>query len=774
MTDDPTFLDSLIEAVERAARYNPEEYAPPSAVLWPDGAREWEPLLPIIAERLPVLTLGTYDPANRTGSSYWVRSMLAGVLADKLPDDQVPIVYLPGVAKQDLRAVEDCPQELQPIASLQYEGVLFTQTNGKDWSIRAFIESKDGGLGISVAGDRQTKDAAQRALLKLSAVPVETLRKQAPLRAAFFDALLNPDDALNLLTWLNDPEEFRKLSSLEEWDAFSSVCESKYGFGPDTDGQLKAAQSLGERMEPAWEIIWTRFVEAPANYPKLPGVLNRARPSKDAGLFARQDSWPQDNEAAEKLLRSRLLEVGGMMPAPARAEILQLNEPRAHGQRRQWVWATLGLSPLALALEPLAEIAKLTESALTGANTNECAQAYAERGWQADGAELRALALVDHPDDIAAVQAVVRAVYRPWLEETAKQFQSVVGEGGARYTPSPLPQLEKGTCLMFVDGLRMDLAQWLSEALIRRGMRTDVGWRLAALPTVTATAKPAVSPVAGNLKGGSDLSPSTAGGRTLDVTVLRTLLREADYQVLGPNDLLGDPNGLAWTEAGELDENGHTKGAGLVRQLDAQLREIERRIATLLDEGWSKVVVVTDHGFLLMPGGLPKVELAQHLAVTRKGRCARLQPLSVTDYQTVPWHWDEAVRVAMAPGIACFAAGKEYEHGGISPQECVTPVLTVSKTVGVGLGLAIDSVVWTGLRCRTNISGATEGFAVDLRKEPANPASSVAGGGRPLDADGKASLLVEDDGLLGENVYLVLLGPTGALVLQTEATVGET
>jgi hypothetical protein len=209
-----------------------------------------------------------------------------------------------------------------------------------------------------------------------------------------------------------------------------------------------------------------------------------------------------------------------------------------------------------------------------------------------------------------------------------------------------------------------------------------------------------------------------------------------------------------------------------VRQLDVQLREIERRIGTLLDEGWSKIVVVTDHGFLLMPGGLPKVELAQHLTVTRKGRCARLQPLSVTDYQTVPWHWDTSVRFAMAPGIACFEAGKEYEHGGLSPQECVTPVLTVSKPTRTGSAVSIDSAAWTGLRCRIAISGAIDGFTVDLRRQSANAASSVTGGGRPLDNEGRASLLVEDDALLGENVTLVLLSPTGALVLEAETTVG--
>ncbi|MDP2663722.1 MAG: BREX-1 system phosphatase PglZ type B, partial [Dehalococcoidia bacterium] len=348
-----------------------------------------------------------------------------------------------------------------------------------------------------------------------------------------------------------------------------------------------------------------------------------------------------------------------------------------HGQRRQWVWAKLGLAPLATALEPLARLARETERALTGLSTSEIAEAYTEWGWKADGDVLDALAQVEGAQNVEAIGSVIRAVYRPWIEKAATVFQSFVGEGRPdTYPIKPLPLQQVGTCLLYVDGLRMDIAQRLSKRLGQRGLNTEVGWRLTALPPITATARPAVTPVGQDLHGGPELSPATDAGTAVDVTVLRKLLKEtpAHYQVLGPNDLLGDPNGLAWAEAGDFDENGHTKGVGLVYQLDSELRLVEHRVGALLDEGWKRVVVVTDHGFLLMPGGLPKVQLPEHLVTVRKGRCARLKPFSVTEQQTVAWHWDENVRFAMAPGIACFEAGKEYEHGGLSPQECVTPV----------------------------------------------------------------------------------------------------
>jgi predicted ATP-dependent Lon-type protease len=40
------------------------------------------------------------------------------------------------------------------------------------------------------------------------------------------------------------------------------------------------------------------------------------------------------------------------------------------------------------------------------------------------------------------------------------------------------------------------------------------------------------------------------------------------------------------------------------------LEELRRKIDGLLAVGWKRVRVVTDHGWLLLPGGLPKIELS--------------------------------------------------------------------------------------------------------------------------------------------------------------------
>src|SRR3990172_1110418 len=82
-----TFRDALLEAMRRAGSYNRNDQAPPAAVLWTDKERQWEPLLPLLREQLPLLSLGPYKPAERTGPAYWLRCMIAGTLAeDRLPE----------------------------------------------------------------------------------------------------------------------------------------------------------------------------------------------------------------------------------------------------------------------------------------------------------------------------------------------------------------------------------------------------------------------------------------------------------------------------------------------------------------------------------------------------------------------------------------------------------------------------------------------------------------------------------------------------------------
>lgn len=783
MSQPSTLLDALGEALSQAGQYNKDDQAAPAAILWPDKERQWAPLRPELRLRLPLLTLGEYDAAERTGPAPYIRCMLGRTLPDdRFPDNVVPIVYLPGVSRQELRAIEECPRWLQPLAELQYSGVLWTHKNGRDWTVAAFLQAADGGLGIPVAADAATREALLRALRVLAREPLSHLRSEAPLRAPFLDALLNPDEVRRLLLWMNDPEGYRTSTGQAEWTAFCNLCQHKYSLNPQTDGELAAAERLGQGKG-SWAAVWQRFAEAPDAYPNLPELLRCARPGGKGGeqlaLFEKAtEYWPQDNQSVEAELREALLALKDRLPADSRAAIAKLEAK--HGVRRSWVWARLGQAPLAASLEHLAKLAQLTRNTLAGANLQALAAAYTAGGWEADAAVLDALAAVASAEDVAAVKAAILPLYRSWLEKSATAFQAAVLKETAAYKAPLLPAAagQSGSCIVFSDALRYDAAARLAARLQAAGFACTTRWTLAALPTVTSTAKPAISPVAGQFTGSpASLTPVVkATGAPVTAATLRKALAEAGYQVLAADEC-GDPSGRGWTEIGAIDQYGHGHGWKIAVHVRDELPILQERIVELLHAGWELVLVVTDHGWLMLPGGLPKVDLPQHLTVVRKGRCALMKPGAQGDQATVPWRWapaaaDATSAVAIAPGIACFEAGAEYEHGGLSPQECIVPVIEVTTTGLLMPAASIGQVTWKGLRCQIRLSGATAERRIDIRTKAADAGSSIVDKVKEAGPDGAASLLVPDEDRAGEAAFVVVLTPDGALAAQAHTTVG--
>ena len=488
-------------------------------------------------------------------------------------------------------------------------------------------------------------------------------------------------------------------------------------------------------------------------------------------LLDPSESWPQNNETEEASLRDALLRLSDLDSDAARRRILELEQ--SHVERRSWVWASLGSAPLAQAIEHLATMAKVADRMTWGTSVSEIVHSYAETGWVVDLAVLDALASVERLDDIKAVRLAVRTVYRPWLERIVEVFQDAVADSEADgYEAASPPEVAAGTYLLFVDGLRFDLAQRLGTVLKQKGIEVDVEPRLTALPSVTATAKPAVSPVASKLVGGEGFDTVVkANGSKVTAQLLRRVVGDAGFQVLGAEEL-GDIAGRAWSESGNIDAYGHEHGWRVAHHAAAELRGLADRIAGLLDHGWQKVVVVTDHGWLLMPGGLPKVELPEYLTETRKGRCARLKEGSQTDQQVVAWHWDDAVRIALAPGIHCYEAGKEYEHGGLSPQECVVPILTATGQASRAT-VSIGEVRWRRLRCNITVDGSLPGTLVDIRTKGGDPSTTLTAGGKEIGAEGEVSLLVEDADREDEAALVVIVGPDGTVLAQTSTIIGS-
>ena len=60
---------------------------------------------------------------------------------------------------------------------------------------------------------------------------------------------------------------------------------------------------------------------------------------------------------------------------------------------------------------------------------------------------------------------------------------------------------------------------------------------------------------------------------------------------------------------------------------------------------------MTDHGWLLLPEGLPKVEMPKYLVESRWTRCGTLEPGVKVDLPTALWYWNPEVQVALLTGV---------------------------------------------------------------------------------------------------------------------------
>ncbi len=172
-----TVLSAIVDSLRSACEYNRDDQAAPAVILWPDEEQQWEQLLPLLRERLThLLSLGAYDAAKKTGPAVWIRCMIARTLPEAdWTEKEIPVIYLPGVSRQELRAVAECPAPLMPLTELQYRGAFWSQANHKDWTVLAFLQASDGGLGLDVARDTATLDAMKTALQKLAETDVRDL-----------------------------------------------------------------------------------------------------------------------------------------------------------------------------------------------------------------------------------------------------------------------------------------------------------------------------------------------------------------------------------------------------------------------------------------------------------------------------------------------------------------------------------------------------------------------------------------------------------------------
>lgn len=187
-----TLVDALASALRGAATYRSLDETPPAAILWPDAAREWRSITPLLAQELPVVTFGDYREEASTGPASWIRCVVERAIPNAPADGELIVVYLPGVAAREIERITECALDVQRLAELQFRGCVWRQSNGDDWTVPAFVGNAPGGLGIELRVDVAT--AMLRALPVLATMRIEQLKEDAPWRAIDFQRLVERID----------------------------------------------------------------------------------------------------------------------------------------------------------------------------------------------------------------------------------------------------------------------------------------------------------------------------------------------------------------------------------------------------------------------------------------------------------------------------------------------------------------------------------------------------------------------------------------------------
>jgi hypothetical protein len=769
----------VAKALRDAAAFNAGANFAPAAVLWADPDRTWEPVIRSLQEAVPILVLGEYDPATAQGPALWLRAVLASPESTELPshlagrDERNPwVIYLPGVSRSSVAEASAVNDSLAPLAEVAIRSNWWPSAHGQTpWTPHSFFSSKHG-AGLDIAGDAATKAALTQVLDKFLFEDIDDLKRLGRLDSSRLHHLVLDDSVRTLLEWMDDPVTVK--SSLEgaRWQALIASCKSVYGFSLEKDGALTAASKLGSRAA-EWSAVWQRFAENPARYPRIANLLDQARPSV-VPLFGdtdpHPDSWPSWNRDQEQSLRGAL---GALATHPNPGDRVK-GLAAAHAAREDNVWATLGQAPLARAVGHLAELADRAATAKPATDLKSQVAWYGDEGHMIDDLALRAISAAKTAQDRAAVATALGALYDPWVDESARAFQKAAV---TNYHGRTGLDIGAGTAVVYVDALRFDLA-----ARVARRLSPLVGaveTRLAAFPSVTPTGQPAVAPIAIILGGGTAFDAADDQGRSLKGAVLRSALASAGVQFLEWDAAeVGNPSGKAWTQTNSIDSLGHSHGHALADLVDQQLDLVAERVRGLLDAGWREVVIVTDHGFLLPGQAAQKVTLPLQVTegdAARKPRVARLKATAARpDLPILPWTWDSSVEMASAPGAAAFEAGRLYEHGGLSLQECVIPVVTVTRADTAVTPIKIEAVRWTGQRCRLDYTPAVADIVAEIRLRPADP-SSVVGGPKSPAEPGEVKVLVDEEHAPGGTAaWVVLLHPDGGVLAQGQTTVGGT
>ncbi len=255
---------------------------------------------------------------------------------------------------------------------------------------------------------------------------------------------------------------------------------------------------------------------------------------------------------------------------------------------------------------------------------------------------------------------------------------------------------ERVACF-WIDALRYELATALEAALAKQHS-TKLEIASASMPCLT--------PI-----GMASLLPGAASALEIDVMEGKPIARMHGKIVAGPKDRLDvlaahvgvnrtrlvdledlangklpgdiDTIEVLAVKTTDIDSLGENNPAYFIAMLPAILRKIQTAVNHLADAGFSRAIISTDHGFAWMfatsagnavgkpPGEWKMVKDRALLGTGSEDSTSWVMAAGDAGIRT------GLEKLAVPRGMATYTAGVTYFHGGLSPQECILPVIDV-------------------------------------------------------------------------------------------------
>lgn len=527
------------------------------------------------------------------------------------------------------------------------------------------------------------------------------------------------------------------------------------------------AGAIHETLPNPLQTSWTRVT--PLQQRAAIDVLDRLRSSRDgakryAALARRADealsladsmSWQPGletvvgTEGTESVLFSHAVRA---------LQTDEIEVSRSIAERRLDLspWASDPLSAWGArwrAVESVAQLRSEIDGAVVPATGSGALSWYAKQAWKVDRAHRRlelARTELGVFGELEEALTSARIAYAGWLDALLTRFTNSLDDGALE----PAHLIRQGeihrrfvsagsaakTAYVWVDALRYELGMDLVEALRPLAKQIHIEAAVAAAPTITPVGMANLLPDASStLRVGLDGDRITVTvGTTVvkDVPTRRDLLRArhgkvADFDLndaaqKGERALanaIGDAD-LVLLRSQEVDAAGES---GLLSvawsHFETVINLLASVVARLAQAGVERVVISADHGFIALGQDLGANRIVDAPAgatgVTKRrvfvGRGGVPNPATVR----VPLSScgvTSDLDIVVPKGLAVFTAGggKQFFHGGLSPQELIVPVI-VADLVKAPEPQKLDvSVKVVGARLTTGVFAVTIALADNL------------------------------------------------------------